>query len=202
MLDKKTEAMLQAANALTADDLDCLRNAGAVATVEPADEESEEAAPTAQEDTGATGGGTSRATMAHLRPRIPSPSQPAGRPRSPTSAATATAGEYERRRASPESLHDLPRASRAKDTTGGHSARTSSAASARSSPRSWSRTHKSKAVEAFNPAPRSRRQSVRHTHARGHRSYRSLSPSPQPGPRRRHHKRLGLLATKSLKRPY
>lgn len=100
MLDKKTEAMLQAANALTADDLDCLRSTTAVATVEPADEESEEAAPTAQEDTGATGVDEDiESDDGSPPPQIPSPSQPAGRRRAaPTSAATATAGEYERQR--------------------------------------------------------------------------------------------------------
>jgi len=99
MLDKKTEAMLRVASALTADDLDCLRSVASVATVERPDEESEAVAPAALDvsdamcsENHAETDDASPATQAPQRARI------AGRLRTAPTSAGVPAGEYERQR--------------------------------------------------------------------------------------------------------
>jgi len=99
MLDKKTEAMLRAANALTADDLDGLRGTAGTATVEPPDEESETAAPAVLDDIDLTGSDDGTEVD---EGSSPAPNQPRARRKGPRHAAptpaSMSAGEYERQR--------------------------------------------------------------------------------------------------------
>ena len=98
MLDKEAGSDVAGASTLTADDLDCLRGVAGAATVELPEEESEAAAPAAQDVADATCSGD-RTETDDVPPAAPAPQRPDRRVRraAPTSAGVP-AGEYERQR--------------------------------------------------------------------------------------------------------
>lgn len=99
MLDKKTEAMLAVASALTADDLDCFRGVAAVAAVRPPDEEIESAAPVVPDVTDRKcPDDHTEAKNDSPAPQAPQCVHAAGRRRAVSTSASITAGEYERQR--------------------------------------------------------------------------------------------------------
>ena len=99
MLDKKLNLMLETADALTADDLDCLRGAAPVAAIELPDEENEVATPTSPdvaEETSSDGhAGADGAPPSRQAPRSV---QATNRRNAAPTSSGASAGEYERQR--------------------------------------------------------------------------------------------------------
>jgi hypothetical protein len=98
VLDKKTEAMLRVANALTADDLDCLRGTAGTVTLDPP-EEAGAAEETAFPEGVDVTDSDERGEADHVAPSVQAPqATPAARLQRAAPSASLSAGEYERQR--------------------------------------------------------------------------------------------------------